>query len=338
MQQKTTTGEVKGKLQYMAPEQLASNRVDRRADIFALGCVLYECTLGQGPFVGEGLSIMYKIMEGDVPPPKSINPNYPDALEAVLMKALAKDPNQRYSTAEEFRVALEGWIASTGNAVTDLDVAAWVKTTAGGKLDERMKRVRDMCDRLDNGEIVTAADANLPANLMSNGGTQTNVRANDTDVAANSAVTNSGILVHDVPNAEGYDGMAPAYAAPAAPRFGAGLVAAIAVVVVALVGIGAVVVVSRASVPPSSAAAAPSVVTVQAPPQVPAVAPVPPPAQPAVAPTPAPAAAPAEAAPSKTSKTSKKKSKSAEASDTGDERPAPSPKKKAKVIDQENPF
>src|SRR3954471_24883684 len=75
----TETGEVKGKLSYMAPEQITSKLIDRRADVFALGCVLYESTLGVRPFHGsDAMATMYKILEAPLTPPRSVEPDFPE--------------------------------------------------------------------------------------------------------------------------------------------------------------------------------------------------------------------------------------------------------------------
>jgi serine/threonine-protein kinase len=107
----TQTGEVKGKIAYMAPEQVTTKDIDRRADVFALGCVLYEATVGQRPFTGsDALATLYALLEQPVIPPSTKRPGYPQDLEGIVLKALARSADDRFQTAEELGRALEGWL------------------------------------------------------------------------------------------------------------------------------------------------------------------------------------------------------------------------------------
>jgi serine/threonine protein kinase len=100
----TTTdhGALRGKLLYMSPEQAWGRPIDKRADIFSLGVVFYELATGKKPFLAssEG-SILDAVRECRVAPPTSINPRIPDKLASVVMKALDRDPDQRYQDASE---------------------------------------------------------------------------------------------------------------------------------------------------------------------------------------------------------------------------------------------
>jgi serine/threonine-protein kinase len=150
----TETGEVKGKLSYMAPEQVTSKTVDRRADVFALGCVLYEAALGVRPFHGaDALATMYKILEEELVPPRGLDPNFPEALERVLLKALSKDTKDRYQTAEELREALVEYLSSSGRFFMHKHVAELVSQTLGGELKERNRAIFASAEQLRKGEI-----------------------------------------------------------------------------------------------------------------------------------------------------------------------------------------
>jgi serine/threonine protein kinase len=145
----TETGEMKGKLAYMAPEQVTAKDIDHRADIFALGCVLYEVTVGRRPFQGEGaLSTLYQLLEQTVASPCETIPDYPPALAAIVLKALAKDAAERYQTAEDLRVALESWIASRGSNVSEREIGALLRKTLASEIDEKSKKINDASARL----------------------------------------------------------------------------------------------------------------------------------------------------------------------------------------------
>jgi eukaryotic-like serine/threonine-protein kinase len=105
----TDTGEIKGKFSYMAPEQILGNEVDRRCDVFAAGIVLYWLTTGRHPFKHHNTAAVIHAITGGtpVPAPSSFVSDFPPALERVLLKALQKNKDDRYATAEEMRVALE---------------------------------------------------------------------------------------------------------------------------------------------------------------------------------------------------------------------------------------
>src|SRR5688572_10917469 len=124
----TQTGEVKGKLSYMAPEQVTTRDVDRRADIFAMGCVLYEATTGVRPFGGgDALATLYSLLEEPLTPPSARLAGYPPALEEIVLKSLARDPKQRYQSAAEFGRALEAYLVKERTVVSDSDVGAMLK-------------------------------------------------------------------------------------------------------------------------------------------------------------------------------------------------------------------
>lgn len=105
----TCSGEVKGKLSYIAPEQLLCEGVDRRADIFAIGIVLYLLTTRQHPFHGASSLSALQGISSDEParPPSQLVADYPPMLEEVVLKALQKSAASRFSTAEEMFRALQ---------------------------------------------------------------------------------------------------------------------------------------------------------------------------------------------------------------------------------------
>lgn len=112
-----------GTPEYMSPEQARGEVVDRRADVYALGIVLFQVLTGQVPFSDDdGLAIAYKQVYEAPPAPRRLNSTIPPAVEAVILKALAKAPEARYQTAAEFAEALDRavpWLHLLGSAVQD---------------------------------------------------------------------------------------------------------------------------------------------------------------------------------------------------------------------------
>jgi len=150
----TRTGELKGKLSYMAPEQVMLKDVDRRADVFALGCVLFEATVGKRPFHGnDALATLYSLLEQPLVPPSAIDPNYPPDLELIVLKALARDPADRFQTAEEFGYALEAWMTSSRAIVTESQVAGLLRDTLGDRIKKRTLELQEMVRKVDSGEL-----------------------------------------------------------------------------------------------------------------------------------------------------------------------------------------
>jgi serine/threonine-protein kinase len=125
----TRTGQIKGKFGYMSPEQVAGGVVDARSDVFAVGINLYELTLGRRLFRGESeVETLNDIENARVPRPTSISPDYPVALERVVMKALARSPDDRYPSARALQAALEEVIAQLGPRSTRATLALYVQS------------------------------------------------------------------------------------------------------------------------------------------------------------------------------------------------------------------
>jgi eukaryotic-like serine/threonine-protein kinase len=112
----TKLGVVKGKIAYMAPEQARGDEVDRRADLFSVGVMMWEALAGRRMFEGlDNLSIIQEMIRGQFPSPRSVRPTIDNRLDAVCMKALAPDRDDRYATAADFQRAIEQALDALGD-------------------------------------------------------------------------------------------------------------------------------------------------------------------------------------------------------------------------------
>ncbi len=123
----TMTGVIKGKLRYMPPEQIAGERVDRRADVFAVGVMLWEAATGQRMWqdVSEA-NVMNRVLRGEIPQPKSVYPDIPAELERIVSKALAYDREDRHTTAAELQKDLDTYLQVAGNNIRARHIGARV--------------------------------------------------------------------------------------------------------------------------------------------------------------------------------------------------------------------
>jgi serine/threonine protein kinase len=134
----TTSGGLKGKIAYMSPEQCrGKGTLDRRSDLFSVGTLLYELTTGTLPFTDETeYGLLNQIVNQDVPPPTRVVPTYPLALERIVMRALARDPAQRFSTALEMQTAIEDFAHENRLRVSPLVLARLMGTLFPARLEE----------------------------------------------------------------------------------------------------------------------------------------------------------------------------------------------------------
>ena len=115
-------GHLMGTIDYVAPEQIAGEEIDGRADIYSLGCVLYECLVGQPPFRRDSeLAVVFAHLEAGPPAPSAQRPELPAALDAVIARALAKEPAKRYSSCRELaRAALDVAVDEASRRLVDV--------------------------------------------------------------------------------------------------------------------------------------------------------------------------------------------------------------------------
>jgi serine/threonine-protein kinase len=154
---KTQTGAVKGKFAYMAPEQVESSDVDRRADIFAIGIVFYELLTGRRPF-GEELAAVSKILHEDPPDPARFRSGIPDPYVQIVMRALQKDADKRYPTAHTMLLDIETALRMRNSYVGPREISAVVREYRGMDVPAGAD-----LSALDTGVFAADRSAELPA-------------------------------------------------------------------------------------------------------------------------------------------------------------------------------
>jgi serine/threonine-protein kinase len=137
----TQTGEMKGKLAYMAPEQMYGETLDRRADLWSLGVVLWEMTLGQHPFTDRSdANTALNIANKPLPAARQLDPHYPEQLEHVLHSLLQRDPRERPASARSVAAALERYLEGLPRASGRSEVAQWMESKLWHRRRERERR------------------------------------------------------------------------------------------------------------------------------------------------------------------------------------------------------
>jgi serine/threonine protein kinase len=125
--QKTQTGVIKGKLAYMPPEQIRGEPLDRRADVYALGVVLFELLTGHRPFESPtDVGLMQAILFEPLPSATEYRPDVPQALQRILRRALAKEREKRYSSCRDFQFELEDFIVSSAKTLGAYQLSQWM--------------------------------------------------------------------------------------------------------------------------------------------------------------------------------------------------------------------
>jgi serine/threonine protein kinase len=184
----TETGVLKGKVRYMAPEQISEKDVDRRIDIFAFGIVLWEMLARRPLHEGDSFSVLTRIATEDAPSVRSVRPEIAPELDAIVARALKRDRAERYQTAEEMRVDLEQYLRGKQDEASD-DALARLMTASfaemRSKVQARVKSFLAMRPSIENDavmptEMSQTAD-NLPVLLAEGSGPR---RASSTTHAA----------------------------------------------------------------------------------------------------------------------------------------------------------
>ena len=194
----TAAGQLRGKLAYMPPEQIAGEPIDRRVDVFALGCMLYECVVGARAFQGPSdPAVMQAIMRGEYTKPSHAKAGLPVALDAVLAKALASDPGQRFRSAGAFADALDSLARAHGDA-SARDVGDAISVRGGGAIILRRARIAEAAARLDGRPEV--GDSHIPLPPLSAAGVPSSSGVVESGGAPSQEdLTQAGFPCHDDP-------------------------------------------------------------------------------------------------------------------------------------------
>jgi eukaryotic-like serine/threonine-protein kinase len=127
-QLRTQTGRVKGKIAYMAPEALAGKDLDARSDLFAVGVIAHELLTARPLFSTKNeYQTLMKVQRGEIVPPSTINPGCPAELDAIVLRALARDPDHRFVHASALRDDLNTMRKQYGLATSNRDIATWLE-------------------------------------------------------------------------------------------------------------------------------------------------------------------------------------------------------------------
>jgi hypothetical protein len=148
----TMPGFIKGKVRYLSPEQATGKIADRRADIFTLAISLWEATVGRHLFAGkQDVEVYEAIARGRIRPPSRFVADYPEALEQILFRALARDPAERYPTAQAFQMDLERYASTSGIALSELLISGFIKELFAEEMNawhEAQTRGKSLLDHL----------------------------------------------------------------------------------------------------------------------------------------------------------------------------------------------
>jgi serine/threonine protein kinase len=141
---KTQAGILKGKFGYMSPEQIRGLNLDRRSDVFAIGVCLYEMLTGERLFVGDSdFSVLEKVRKAEVAPPSTYNRRIPEQLEKIVLKALARDVDERYQYASELGDDLQRFLITSETIFGRKDLMQYMKSTFAEDVEREKQRLQD---------------------------------------------------------------------------------------------------------------------------------------------------------------------------------------------------
>jgi serine/threonine protein kinase len=164
----TRFGTLKGKVPYMSPEQCRGEALDRRSDIFSLGIMLYELTMGKRLYQGKSdFEVLKQIVEGTIARPREIDPAYPHELDAIVMRALEKEKDKRYQTARDMQAEMEALVRADRLHVSPIALTRFMEEVFGHKIEawreaqSKGKSLDEHLKTLPEPEVNTLADEDL---------------------------------------------------------------------------------------------------------------------------------------------------------------------------------
>ncbi len=153
--EQTRAGEIKGKLSYMSPEQCMGKPLDSRSDLFSLGTVLYEWLTGFKLFTGDSeVAILKSITEGKIYAPSYFKADIPEAVEAILMRALDKDRDKRYQSAWEMQYDLDQFLSQYEFTPSNIHLSNFLKQLFNDELEEEKSHLAQLRVPAGPGELV----------------------------------------------------------------------------------------------------------------------------------------------------------------------------------------
>jgi len=163
----TSGSMLKGKIRYMSPEQAFGRAVDRRTDVYALAIVLWECLTMRRLFSGSGadLELLEQVRNPTIVPPSQLVSDLPPALDAILLKALAREANDRYASAREMRRALAEAMPRAA-ALDGADLAELLRAVMSDEIEAQRAKLASNAEALDVPVVVDGAEADEPLRTM----------------------------------------------------------------------------------------------------------------------------------------------------------------------------
>lgn len=162
--EQTRAGEIKGKLSYMSPEQCMGKPLDSRSDLFSLGTVLYEWLTGFKLFTGDSeVAILKSITEGKIYAPSYFKADIPEAVEAILMRALEKDREKRYQTAWEMQYDLDQFLSQYEFTPSNIHLSNFLKQLFNDELEEEKSHLAKLRVPSGPGALVDEPDEIISA-------------------------------------------------------------------------------------------------------------------------------------------------------------------------------
>src|SRR3954471_18917859 len=222
----TQSGVLKGKFSYMSPEQCQSKPIDRRSDVFSIGILLYELSTQSKLFRGTSdFALLQQIVENPIPLPSARVPNYPRELQQIVMKALAKNPAERYPTAQALQVDLEEFAREHKLAMSSIRIAKLMAALFEKRNDAWIRAQRAHSDHfIEVGATPAPAGHHTPTPGFLAVGS-----APSTPSSENTPLPTAAMLAERVGTGQSGLGASPARRAPALWLVGALLAAAVAV-------------------------------------------------------------------------------------------------------------